>query len=114
MNICRLIVQTLQSSPSFRPRRTLQPVVQSFQITAGLKHVAHPHRRCRHCYLVVEDERTWVFCDKYPRHKQVTRKPKYQLKNEMIMTSATQGGTKGNYGGGRMHMWTQKGHEMDF
>ena len=45
----------------------LMPQTQSIQPQAGLKHVEKPHRRCCHCYMVFEDERTWVFCDKYPR-----------------------------------------------
>ena len=45
----------------------LMPQTQSIQPQAGLKHVEKPHRRCVHCYMVYEDERVWVFCDKYPR-----------------------------------------------
>ena len=84
--------------------------------TAGLKHVKHPHRRCRHCYMVYEDERAWVFCDKYHRHKQVQIRPPREEKNAMIMTHATQGGKKfrnKNPRGG-MHMLTQSGFRMDF
>ena len=118
MNICRFIVQSTQNWLTMRPlpsRGLLQPIVANQSvITAGLKQVAYPKRRCRYCYLVIEDEQTWVFCDKFPRHKQVTRKTKRQARNEMIMTAATQGSTKGNCGRGRMHMWTQKGHELDF
>ena len=84
--------------------------------TAGLKHVKHPHRRCQHCYMVYEDERAWVFCDKYPRHKQVQRLPPRQERNAMIMTHATQGSKKHRNKSprGGMHMLTQSGFRMDF
>ena len=83
---------------------------------AGLKHVAHPHRRCSHCYMVIEDERTWVFCDKFPRHKQVTKLQPRVAKNKMIMTHATQGSKKSRNKSprGGMHMLTQAGFRMDF
>ena len=88
--------------------------MQSIQAQVGLKHVVSPKRRCIHCYMVHEDETVWIFCDKYPRHKQVSRKSKRDAKNQMIMTHGTQGGWKRGGSRGRMHMWTQSGFRMDF
>jgi len=99
-----------------RPQSLLTPVSLQTQFSAGLKHVVRPRRRCIHCYMVVEDEMTYVFCDKYPRHKQVTRKSKRDARNEMVMTHATQGGKQNGKGTprGRMHMLTQAGFRMDY
>ena len=106
---------------AFRSQPLIQPFLMSrsqpvISQIAGLKHVVNPHRRCRHCYMVVEDERTWVFCDKYPRHKQVTKAPKRAERNKMIMTHATQGGKKyrNRKPRGGMHMLTQSGFRLDF
>jgi len=140
MNVCRILrnsVNLLKPSVILNPSSTsltrkfvtlraeLFPQSNFFQIskaglptiqTAGLKHVNHPQRRCRHCYMVYEDERAWVFCDKYPRHKQVQRRPPREEKNAMIMTHATQGSKKRRNKGprGGMHMLTQSGFRMDF
>ncbi len=88
---------------------------QSIQPAAGTKHVPNPRRRCKHCYIIYDDDVKWVFCDKYPRHKQAQRIPKQYAKSQMIMTHATQGGKrrKGDPRG-RMTMWTQQGLRMDF
>ena len=108
---------TLRSEPFFQSNfLEISEVALPTIHTAGLKHVKHPHRRCRHCYMVYEDERAWVFCDKYHRHKQVQIRPPREEKNAMIMTHATQGGKKfrnKNPRGG-MHMLTQSGFRMDF
>ena len=122
MNLCRIVLRQSLNLPNIlasvhkQPLALLKPqsICNLQPIAAGLKHVATPKRRCSHCYMVFEDERVWVLCDKYPRHKQVTRKTRRELKNEHIMTHATNGGTRGNHGKGRMHMWTQDGMRMDF
>ena len=123
-NLCRMVLRQSLNLPGVLANVQKQPPptllkpqsICSIQwpIVAGLKHVATPRRRCSHCYMVYEDERVWVLCDKYPRHKQVTRKTRRQAKNEMIMTHATNGGTRGKHGRGRMHMWTQDGMRLDF
>ena len=97
-------------------RQLLSPVALQTQFSAGLKHVVRPRRRCVHCYMVADDEITYVFCDKYPRHKQVTRKSVRDARNQMVMTHATQGGKKNGSANprGRMHMLTQAGFRMDF
>merc|ERR1711976_127163 len=122
MNFCRFLLRnqvfmtkalwsnTMQSVPV---NRFTMPMV-NFQPAAGLKHVVNPRRRCSHCYMVFEDERVWVLCDKYPRHKQVTRQSKHQARNQMILSHATNGGTHRRSSRGRMHMWTQDGMRMDF
>jgi len=133
MNICKFAIgQTLLSGRSTRfssisnlstfrlgsslTPKFLMPQTQSIQPQAGLKHVEKPHRRCCHCYMVFEDERTWVFCDKYPRHKQVTRQLKRDERNKGIMTHATNGGNHRNKNNprGSMSMWTQARFRLDF
>ena len=119
MNFCRFLlrnpaaVSSIWAKPTNKPLNFLNPIVY-FQPVAGLKHVVHPKRRCSHCYMVFEDERIWVLCDKYPRHKQVTKQTKRDAKNQMIMTHATNGATHRRSSRGRMHMWTQAGMRMDF
>ena len=81
------------------------------QQKAGMKLVNNPKRRCKHCYIVIEDERKYVFCDKYPRHKQATLRPGPIMKVSKIMTHATQGGVKTS---ARMGMWTQQGLREDY
>lgn len=77
-------------------------------VTAGMKHVQNPKRRCKYCYVVFQDERKHVFCDKHPRHKQVTKMPISKIEAGRIMTHATQGGP------GHMQMWTQQGMREDY
>ena len=77
-------------------------------VIRGLKHVQNPHRRCKHCYTVYEDERKYIFCDKYPRHKQVSLAPVRIRQAGRILTHATQGGR------GHMQMWTQQGMRADY
>ena len=73
---CRSTFSALPSS-IFRPLGQisgfLKPVsvVNTAQAVAGLKHVANPRRRCKHCWATIKDERKYIFCDKHPRHKQV-------------------------------------------
>ena len=135
MNICSSIVRTLAvtsrslplvtkqfSTLSFTPQQILSRSILSqikpiqVQCQAGLKHVVNPKRRCSHCYMVFDDETTYVFCDKYPRHKQVTRKSKREKRNQMIMSHATNGSKKKNHATprGSMHMQTQYSLRMDF
>lgn len=81
------------------------------QPKAGMKLVNNPKRRCKHCYIVIEEEKKYVFCDKYPRHKQAQIRPGPTMKVSRIMTHATQGGTKTS---ARMGMWTQQGLREDY
>ena len=96
--------------------RFMSPViiVNLQQSTAGMKTVANPKRRCKHCYIVIEEERKYVFCDKFPRHKQMAVRPGSTMKVARIMTHATQGGKRKNGGQGRMGMWTQQGLREDY
>lgn len=80
--------------------------------SAGLKHVGNPRRRCKFCYIVIENERKYVFCDKYPRHKQVSKIPIGALKASMIMTHATQGSNRKIRG--RMSMLSQQWFREDY
>ena len=92
----------------------LSPVISTViveQPKAGFKLVQNPKRRCKHCYIVIEEERKFVFCDKYPRHKQAQIQRSPIMKVSRIMTHATQGGTKSS---ARMGMWTQQGLREDY
>ena len=87
------------------------PAIIVEQPKAGMKLVSNPKRRCKHCYIVIEEERKYVFCDKYPRHKQAQIRPGPIMKVSRIMTHATQGGIKTS---ARMGMWTQQGLREDY
>ena len=53
----------------------------------------------------------YVFCDKFPRHKQAQKRPGALVRVSRIMTHATQGGIKSS---ARMGMWTQQGLREDY
>jgi ribosomal protein L36 len=96
------------------PSHFLSPVISKViveQPKAGMKLVSNPKRRCKHCYIVIEDERKFVFCDKFPRHKQAALQPGPLMRVSRIMTHATQGGRKTS---ARMGMWTQQGLREDY
>ena len=96
------------------PSNFLSPVISKFiveQPKAGMKLVNNPKRRCKHCYIVIEDERKFVFCDKFPRHKQAAVQPGRVMKVSKILTHATQGGRKSS---AKMGMWTQQGLREDY
>ena len=76
-----------------------------------MKLVQDPKRRCKHCYIVIEDETKYVFCDKFPRHKQKQIQDRSKLKVHRILTHATQGGRKSS---AKMGMWTQQGLREDY
>ena len=97
-----------------KPSHFLSPVISKViveQPNAGMKLVSTPKRRCKHCYIVIEDERKYVFCDKFPRHKQAALQPGPLMKVSKILTHATQGGRKSS---ARMGMWTQQGLREDY
>lgn len=91
----------------------LSPVQQTIieQPKAGMKLVNNPKRRCKHCYIVFEEEKKFVFCDKFPRHKQAQKRPGWNMRVSRILTHATQGGIKSS---ARMGMWTQQGLREDY
>merc|ERR1712243_513077 len=81
--------------------------------TAGIKHVANPEKRCRHCYFQVIDEQRYVMCTKNPRHY-TAQKIKNKKWGNYVFTHATQGATDGGYGKGSRHMKTQQSFRLDF
>ena len=92
----------------------LTPVISTVYVDppkAGMKLVNNPKRRCKHCYIVIEDEIKYVFCDKFPRHKQATKRLAATSKVARIMTHATQGGRNTS---AKMGMWTQQGLREDY
>lgn len=56
--------------------------VCSFKVKGRVK------RRCKDCYIVVRDQRSYVICPKFPRHKQMAMKAKPL--NTWVLTHATQ------------------------
>ena len=85
--------------------------IDAYQPQRGMKLVQDPKRRCKHCYIVIEDEMKYVFCDKFPRHKQKQIQDRSKLKVHRILTHATQGGRKSS---AKMGMWTQQGLREDY
>ena len=81
--------------------------------TAGIKHVANPEKRCRHCYFQVIDEQRYVMCTKNPRHY-TAQKIKNKKWGNYVFTHATQGSTDGGYGKGSRHMKTQQSFRLDY
>ena len=97
-----------------KPSNFLSPVISKIIVEppkAGMKLVNNPKRRCKHCYIVIEDERKYVFCDKFKRHKQAAVQPGAIVKVSRILTHATQGGRNSS---ARMGMWTQQGLREDY
>lgn len=77
------LVQNLLLRDTFLTASTpiVNPVCH-FKVKGRLK------RRCKSCYFVVRDERLYVICPKFPRHKQMAMKPKPH--NTWILTHASQ------------------------
>lgn len=57
-------------------------------LVCGFKVKGHCRRRCAHCYFVVRQERLYVICPKFPRHKQMAMKAKPH--NTWLLTHASQ------------------------
>lgn len=77
-----LINQDSQETLSLLPKLPLVSQICGFKVKYKLR------KRCKDCYLVVRDQRTYVICPTHPRHKQMTpvKKPKYSW----ILTHAAQ------------------------
>lgn len=58
------------------------------QLANGFKIKGRLKRRCKDCYFVVRQERTYVMCKSHGRHKQMSMKQ--SEKNSWILTDATQ------------------------
>lgn len=70
-------------------RRLLQPASSPLvQLANGFKIKGRLKRRCKDCYFVVRQERTYVMCKSHGRHKQMSMKK--SEKNSWILTDATQ------------------------
>lgn len=79
----------LLSFPNKVPvRNILVPKLQNLMQTCGLKIKGVVKRRCKDCYMVMRDQRLYVECKTYGRHRQVSmaKKPK----NTWILSHATQ------------------------
>ena len=80
---------------------------------AGIKHIANPHKRCRHCYVVIKDEQKFIMCTVHPRHYTAEKQPNKKWGN-YVFTHATQGSTDGGFGHGSRHMKTQQSFRLDY
>ena len=82
-----LIGRTMQ--PSLAPaQQLLVPQVPILVPSCGMKVVGKLKKRCKDCYFVVRDERTYVICKSKPRHKQMSMKKKEE--KSWILTYASQ------------------------
>lgn len=78
-------VSAVLGVPSQLLQPTLNPLVQ---LANGFKIKGRLKRRCKDCYFVVRQERTYVMCKSHGRHKQMSMKK--SEKNSWILTDATQ------------------------
>ena len=81
--------------------------------SAGIKHVAHPRKRCRHCYFQVKDEQRYVMCTANPRHYTAERQKNKKWGN-YVFTHATTGVNDKGHGRGSRHMKTQNSFRLDY
>ena len=81
--------------------------------TAGIKHVANPNKRCRHCYFQIIDEQRYVMCTKNPRHY-TAEKIKNKKWGNYVFTHATTGSSRQGDGNGSRHMKTQQSFRLDY
>ena len=102
-------VQAKSSSNLFGSSLTPVSNVQ----VCGIKHVARPEKRCRHCYFQVKDEQLFVMCTKHPRHYSAARQKNKKWGN-YILTHSTQGATDGGYGKGSRDMRTQNSFRLEY
>ena len=80
---------------------------------SGIKHVAHPKKRCRHCYFQVKDEQLFVMCTANAKHYNAVRQKNKKWGN-YVMTHATAGSTDKGRGRGSRHMNTQQSFRLDY
>ena len=102
----------VSSSPVFRPSLLVTAPVLSLP-SAGIKHVAHVNKRCRHCYFQVKDEQLYVMCTANPKHYNAVKQKNKKWGN-YVFTHATTGSTDGGYGRGSRHMKTQQSFRLDY
>ena len=102
---------TTQSLTLLRPNLSSVPAfnVQS----AGIKHVATPKKRCRHCYFVVKDEQRFVMCTAHPRHYMAQKMPNKKW-GDVVFTHATTGSSSRGRGHGTREMKTQLSFRLDY
>ena len=71
------------------PKQLLTPFVPTLVPNCGFKVVGKLKKRCKDCYKVVRQERTYIICKTKPRHKQMSMKKDED--KTWILTSATMG-----------------------
>ena len=84
-----LMVRTMQPSLVQETQQLLVPQVPILVPSCGMKVVGKLKKRCKDCYFVVRNERTYVICKTKPRHKQMSMKKKEE--KSWILTYASQG-----------------------
>ena len=100
-----------QSSSLLRPDLTCIPALNI--LSAGIKHVATPKKRCRHCYFVVKDEQRFVMCHANPRHYMAQKMPNKKW-GDVVFTHATTGVNSKGRGNGTREMKTQLSFRLDY
>lgn len=85
--IVQQLVPTTNTTSFLVPFNSLVQQVAGFKVKGRLK------RRCKDCYIVVRQERSYVICPTHPRHKQMAMK-KRDYKS-WILTNATQSKERG-------------------
>ena len=91
----------------------LSPTTPLLLTGSGIKHVAHPKKRCRHCYFQVKDEQLFVMCTANAKHYNAVRQKNKKWGN-YVMTHATAGSTDKGRGRGSRHMNTQQSFRLDY
>ena len=99
-----------QTSSLLRPDLIPSLVIQP---SAGIKHVAKPQKRCRHCYFQIKDEQRFVMCTANPRHYTAQKMPGKKQKT-WVFTGATTGSSSRGRGHGSRHMKTQLSFRLDY
>ena len=110
-SISSIIPTTTQSPTLLRP--TLSSVLAFNVQSAGIKHVAVPKKRCRHCYFVVKDEQRFVMCTANPRHYMAQKMPNKKW-GDVVFTHATTGSSSRGRGHGSREMKTQLSFRLDY
>ena len=100
--------------PVSQPRAPLlSPASPLMAVRAGIKHVAHPNKRCRHCYFQIKDEQLFVMCTANPKHYNAVRQKNKKWGN-YVFTHATTGSSDQGRGRGSRHMKTQQSFRLDY
>ncbi|CAG9793868.1 unnamed protein product [Diatraea saccharalis] len=99
LTVAKMISNTLGNKTMIAPNlygsfknatesRLLTPITPMINLICNMKVKGRVRRRCKACYFVVRDQRYYIMCPKFPRHKQMAMRQKPH--NRYILTSASQ------------------------